>query len=199
MESRKRYSLTKAAELLGMSRWALRDWVYKKRAPSIKNQTGRLFLPAEWVDAQMGGGSTVGGRCALYARESSSENKSALASQLQGLTQFAMAKGYIIVHSVSEIGSGLNDDRKKLHSLLTRRDFDVLVVEHKDRLTRFGFRWFETLCPFKIEVINLNGNATHDLMEDLVAILTSFAARLYGQRRGRKKTQAAIQALETVE
>ena len=199
MESRKRYSLTKAADLLGMSRWAVRDWVYKKRAPSIKSQTGRIFIPADWVDAQMGYGGTPGVHCALYARESSSENKAALLSQMNGLTQFAVAKGYVILHSVSEVGSGLNDDRKKLHALLAKRDFDVLVIEHKDRLTRFGFRWFETLCPFRIEVINLNGNITHDLMEDLIAILTSFAARLYGQRRGRKKTQAAIDALKTTE
>jgi predicted site-specific integrase-resolvase len=79
---------------------------------------------------------------------------------------------------------------------LKKRDFDVLLVEHKERLTRFGFRWFEALCPFTIEVINLAENGRDDLMEDLVAILTSFSARLYGQRRGREKTKAAIRALK---
>jgi predicted site-specific integrase-resolvase len=44
--------------------------------------------------------------------------------------------------------------------------------------------------------VNLAENATHDLREDLGAILTSFSARLYGQRRGRKKTEAAIKALQ---
>ena len=73
------------------------------------------------------------------------------------------------------------------------------MVEHKDRLTRFGFRWFETLSSFQIEVVNLAENQVNDLMEDLMAILTSFAARLYGQRRGRKKNQAAIKALEETE
>ena len=63
---------------------------------------------------------------------------------------------------------------------MTLMYFDVLLVEHKERLSRFGFKWFETLCPFKIEVINLAETPTNDLMEDLVAILTSFAARLYG-------------------
>ena len=56
-----------------------------------------------------------------------------------------------------------------------------------------------TLCPFEIEVVNPAENKVNDLMEDLVAILTSFSARLYGQRRGRKKTQAAIKALEAAE
>ncbi|MBT9161372.1 MAG: hypothetical protein DDT26_02677 [Dehalococcoidia bacterium] len=103
------------------------------------------------------------------------------------------------MHVVSEFGSGVNDERKKLHTLLNKRDFNVLLVEHKDRLTRFGFHWFESLCPFRIEVINVAENDTHDLMDDLVAIITSFSARLYGQRRGRKKTQAAIKALREVE
>ncbi len=85
-------------------------------------------------------------RCAIiYARESSSENKAALESQKNGLVQYAKAKGYQVVHVVCEFGSGVNDNRQKLHSLLKKKDFDVLLVEHKDRLTRFGFRWFETL------------------------------------------------------
>ena len=75
----------------------------------------------------------------------------------------------------------------------------LLLVQHKDKLTRFGFRWFEALCPFQIEVVNLAENSVNDLMEDLIAILTSFAARLYGQRRDRKKTQAAIKALQETE
>jgi len=101
------------------------------------------------------------------------------------------------VRVVEEYGSGVNDSRKKLSSLLNRGDFDILLIEHKDRLTRFGYRWFETICPFKIEVVNRSEDDTHDLMEDLVAILTSFSARLYGQTRGRKATKAAIAALES--
>jgi len=99
---------------------------------------------------------------------------------------------------VKEVASGVNDNRPKLKALLGKRDFDILLVEHKDRLTRFGFGWFESLCPFQLEVVNVAESDTHDLMEDLVAILTSFSARLYGQRRGRKKTEAAIKALEEV-
>jgi len=101
-----------------------------------------------------------------------------------------------LVDIVSEIASGVSDERKKLDALLKRRDFDLLLVEHKDRLTRLGFRWFEALCPFKIEVVNLAEDRVDDLMEDLVSLITSFCARLYGQRRGRKKTEAVVRALE---
>jgi predicted site-specific integrase-resolvase len=159
-----------------------------------------VYIPAWWVDQQSGiEPQSTDVRCAIYARESSSENKAAMASQVDGLTRYATAKGWQIISVTKEFASGLNDDRKKLHKLLQVRDFDVLLVENKDRLTRFGFRWFEVLCPFRIEVVNVADNSTNDLMEDLVAILTSFAARLYGQRRGRKKTEAAIKALEETE
>ena len=93
------------------------------------------------------------------------------------------------------MGYGVNDTRPTLHKLLAQHDFDVLVVEPKDRVTRFGFRWCEALCPFRIAVVNPWKNHTNDLMVDWVAILTSFSARLNGQRRGRTKTQAAIKAL----
>ena len=196
MEQRQ-YRPSQAAKLLGVNDWTLRRWIREGRAPARRTETGRLYVPAEWVDAQTGHGVSQGTRCALYIRESSAENKGAMQSQADGLKAFATARGYQIVHVVSEIASGMNDDRRKLHKLLQQHDFDVLIVEHKDRLTRFGFRWFEALAPFRIEVVNLAEDATHDLMEDLVAIITSFAARLYGKRRGRKKTQAAIEALKS--
>ncbi len=200
MVEKKRYKLTEAAKAFDINEWTLRRWVYSDKAPSIKSETGRVYIPAWWVEQQAGEKpKSTDIRCAIYARESSSENQAAMASQVDGLTQYAYAKGWQIVSVTKEFASGLNDNRKKLHKLLAKRDFDVLLVENKDRLTRFGFRWFETLCPFQIEVVNLADNSTDNLMEDLIAILTSFAARLYGQRRGRKKTKAAIKALEETE
>jgi putative resolvase len=192
-----RYKLTEAAKRLGMGTRTLRRWVVEGRAPSIRSATGRLFIPAWWVEEQSGQRPpSQGVRCALYVRESSLENKAALESQKRGLIQYATAKGYQITHIVCEIGSGVNDERKRLHGLLKERDFDVLLVEHKERLSRFGFRWFESLASFRIEVINTAENRVNDLMEDLVAILTSFSARLYGQRRGRKKAEAALKAAQ---
>ena len=192
-----RIKLSAAAKLLGVSFRTAQRMAYENRMPTIRSDTGRLFVPASWVSSQLGEALATGSRCAIYSRESSSENKAALASQTEGLRKYAMARGWSIVKVVEEFGSGVNDQRKKLHRLLKDKDYDVLLVEHKDRLTRFGFGWFEAICPFKIEVVNRPEDDTHDLMEDLVAILTSFSARLYGQRRGRTKTNAAIKALES--
>lgn len=190
-----RVKLSKAAQLLGVSFRTAQRMAYDQRMPILRSDTGRIFVSSSWLDGQLGEIPATGSRCVIYSRESSSENKAALASQTDGLRKYATARGWQIVRVVEEFGSGVNDQRKKLHRLLKERDFDVLLVEHKDRLTRFGFGWFEATCRFKIEVVNRPEDDTHDLMEDLVAILTSFSARLYGQRRGRAKTNAAIKAL----
>ncbi len=74
-----------------------------------------------------------------------------------------------------------------------------IVVEHKDRLTRFGFRYLETLLELAgrhIEVVNLAENDREDLLADLVSIMYSFAARLYGQRRAKRKAEAIVKQLE---
>jgi putative resolvase len=194
-----RIKLSKAAKILGISYRTAKRKVASGEIPTVVSPTGRRFVLDGWLESQTGGRPTEGCRCAIYSRESSSENKAALASQTEGLRKYATARGWQIAKVVEEFGSGVNDQRKKLHALLAKRDFDVLLVEHKDRLTRFGFAWFEATCPFRIEVVNRPEDDTHDLMEDLVAILTSFSARLYGQRRGRKKTEAAIAALKTEE
>ena len=93
---------------------------------------------------------------------------------------------------VKEVGSGVNDSRRKLLAILADPTITVIVVEHKDRLTRFGFRYIETLLAVqgrRIEVVNVSENPIEDLMADLVSIIYSFCSRLYGQRRAKRKTE----------
>lgn len=189
-----RVKLSRAAEILGFSYRTAKRKVAVGEIPTVVSATGRHYVLSSWLEGQTRGIASGGCRCAIYSRESASENKVALASQTDGLRKYATAKGWQIVEVVEEFGSGLNDQRKKLHTLLAKRDFDVLLVEHKDRLTRFGFAWFEATCPFRVEVVNRTEDDTHDLMEDLVAILPGFSGRLHGQRCGRTKTEAAITA-----
>lgn len=140
-------------------------------------------------------------RCATYARVSSSQNKDNAFSQSERLQQFATAKGYTLIKNVVEIGSGLNDERPKLTALLKDKSWNILLVEHKDRLTRFGFRYLDLVAESqnrKIEVINLTDNQHDaDLVEDLVSIITSFCARIYGRRRSQRKTEKIIKELNS--
>lgn len=92
----------------------------------------------------------------------------------------------------------MNDKRRRLSALLKRDDWGTLIVEHKDRLTRFGFEWFRLFIEQqgrRIVVINEAGDDRADLAQDLVSIIYSFSARLYGQRRS-KRAEAMVRIVE---
>lgn len=94
---------------------------------------------------------------ATYARVSSSQNKSNLEKQSEIIYEYCIAKGYQIEKQVVEIGSGMNENRPKLISLFKDDSWSILVVEHKDRLSRFGFIYLDLLAQAQgrsIEVIN---------------------------------------------
>lgn len=135
---------------------------------------------------------------AIYARVSSNENKSNLKRQAERLKEYAIAKGYKIQHIVKEVGSGVNDARPKLISLLRKRDYNILLVEHKDRLTRFGFNYIKLLVEEHgkdIEVVNNSDDEKEDLIQDFVAVIYSFSAKLYGLRRAKRKTEQIIKEI----
>src|SRR5712692_1690113 len=84
-------------------------------------------------------------RVAIYARVSSAEHRENLERQAERLTQYYATRGYQEASVVKEIASGVNESRPKLLSLLRDASITLLEVRHKDRLTRFGFRYIETL------------------------------------------------------
>lgn len=138
-------------------------------------------------------------KVAVYARVSSSQNKSNLESQAQRLVSFCTAKGWIPSLVIKEIGSGLNDNRKKLGKILEDDSITHIVAEHKDRLSRFGMGYIEKLLNKQdrhLVIINPTTSDRDDLMQDFVSIITSFTARLYGQRRTKRRTEKLIQELE---
>ena len=84
-------------------------------------------------------------------------------------------------------------------ALLEDEGITTIIVEHKDRATRFGFRYLEILLKGQgrtLEVVNLADNNREDLLADLVSIVYSFAARLYRQRRAKRKTEAIVKQLQ---
>ena len=138
-------------------------------------------------------------KVAVYARVSSSENKSNLDSQAERLVAYCTVRGYQVSRVVKEIGSGVNDNRPKFLALLADSSIGRIVIEHKDRGTRCGFRYIETLLKTygrEIEVVNQAENNTEDLLADLTSIVYSFCARLYGHRRAKRKTEKIVRALE---
>lgn len=132
---------------------------------------------------------------ALYARVSSADQKDDADRQMQRLREYAVARGYRVVAEVTETASGLNDERPKLKKLLTDRRVGTLLVEHRDRLTRFGYGYIATLLEQqgrRVEAV-FPTDTGDGLVDDFVAVITSMAARIYG-RRTSKRRAAQIQA-----
>jgi putative resolvase len=189
--------LSDYAKTLGIS--YLTAWRHYKAGkipyPTEQLPTGTVIV--DYDPKKMSGGVV---KVAIYARVSSAENKDNLDRQAERLSQYVMAKGYQIAYVIKEVGSGLNDNRKKLEKLFLKDDYDILLVEHKDRLGRFGTHYIDILLKrlgVNLEVVNLADNGRDELMQDLVAIITSFAARLYGQRRAKRKTEKIVEALNS--
>lgn len=134
-------------------------------------------------------------KTAVYARVSSTTNKPNLITQSKRVQEFCSAKGWVVSKVVEECGSGLNDSRPKLMKLLTDPTITRIVVEHKDRLTRFGFNYLKELWLGEIVVINEVVEDEKDLMQDFVSLVTSFTARLYGRRRAKRATEKLIREL----
>jgi len=99
---------------------------------------------------------------------------------------------------VTEIASGLNDSRPKFSQLLTDTTLGVILVEHRDRATRFGFNTLALLLESqgrRLEVIN-ETDTKDELVDDFVALITSMAARIYGRRASKRRSEQIRQCVE---
>ena len=161
---------------------------------SFRDESGHICIPVPSIDNQVKYKNAV-----LYARVSNNDAKENLNRQLQRLTEFAISNGFVIKESVKEIGSGLNDSRPKLTKLINNNEWNYLIVENKDRLTRFGFNYLHTLLQKEgksIVVVNNTDNEKTDLLQDMVSIIYSFSARIYGLRRAKNKQKQILTILE---
>lgn len=144
-------------------------------------------------------------RVATYCRVSTRKQADSgnLKRQVDRLKQHCIDKKYELVGHYDEIASGVNEKRRqllKLMKLATTGAVDVVLVEYKDRLARFGFRYLEFFFnSYGVQVLSIEDKASTDenaeLVKDLISIVTSFASRVYGKRGGRKTKQQLEQAL----
>jgi predicted site-specific integrase-resolvase len=159
-------------------------------------------LPSGTVIVDVPEAPTRPQKVAVYTRVSSAENRKNLEGQAERVVAFCAARGWQVSKVVKECGSGVNDQRPLFLSLLADTSITQIVAEHTDRCSRFGVAYIQTLLKAQgRELVSVSeaDNGRDDLMQDLVAIITSFTARLYGRRRAtRKKTEllAVLQAEE---
>ncbi len=134
----------------------------------------------------------------VYARVSSAEDRMTLDSQAERVSAFCAAKGWRVAKVVKECGAGVNDQRPQVLALLADPSISHIVVEHQDRCSRVGVAYIQTLLKTQgraLVIINEAAEEQADLLQDFVAIITSFCARLYGRRRASHKKAQLLAAL----
>jgi putative resolvase len=153
----------------------------------------RLASGTIWVDAAP---ADTAGRVVLYARVSSHDQRADLDRQVARFTAWATANGHQVGEVVTEVGSGLNGKRPKLRRMLSDPSASVVVVEHRDRLARFGVEHLEAALGAhgRRIVVAAAGETTDDLVRDMIEVLTWMYARLYGRRGARNRAMRAVTA-----
>lgn len=135
---------------------------------------------------------------AIYARVSSHDQKQDLERQVSRLVMFANSQNLSVSQTVVEIGSALNGHRGKLKKLLQNPQVKVIIAEHNDRLMRFGIEFLEaTLTSQGRKLLIMNKEELKDdLVRDMIEVLTSFCARLYGKRSAKNRAKKAVESIQ---
>lgn len=140
---------------------------------------------------------TIMGRTVCYARVSSNDQKTDLQRQGDRLKAFAFNMGVDAPEVVTEVGSGMNDKRRKLNKLLADPTVTTIIVEHRDRLARMDVGLVESALEAsgrRLIVID-DSERDDDLVQDMTEVLTSFCARLYDRKSAKRRAQQAVEAL----
>ncbi|GHO76573.1 IS607 family transposase ISTko2 [Ktedonobacter sp. SOSP1-85] len=137
---------------------------------------------------------------ALYARVSTTGQKADLERQVERLKTYAASRGYQVTKIVQEIASGMNDSRPKLLKLLTDPQIGKIIIEHRDRLTRFGFVYIDQLFQMQGRTVEVMfpTETQPDLVDDFIAVIASMASRIYGRRHSKERAEKIQQCVEQV-
>jgi len=133
-------------------------------------------------------------RAVVYARVSSHDQRDDLERQIARLTKWATKAKIPVAEVVSDVGSALTGKRVKFRRVLSDATLSPIIVEHRDRLSRFGVEYLESALAAqgrRILVVDDN-ERNDDLLRDMVDVLTSFCALLYGKRGARNRALRAV-------
>lgn len=188
------------AALEGLNEQTVWKWCREGRMPVPVEQTSTGVWLIHDPKYEASPVPTAGRRTVCYARVSSSDQKADLQRQADMLKAFAINLGASDIETVVEIGSGVNDKRRKLNRVLADPAVGTIIVEHRDRLARMNAELVESaLAAQRRRLIVVDDSELNDDLEhDMTEVLTSFYARLYGQRAARSKAETALKAARNV-
>ncbi|MGW1887342.1 IS607 family transposase [Streptomyces sp. NPDC001970] len=189
---------------MNLTEWAKTQGVHPQTAYRWFRE-GTLPVPAQrvgprtiLVNVEVNAAPEAIGGLGLYARVSSHDQKTDLERQVARLSRWAAQAGHRVVRVEAEIASGMNGARPKVERLLADPDVTAVVVEHKDRLGRMNTELVEAALSAhgrRLVVLD-DGEVQDDLVRDMVEVLTSFCARLYGRRSAKMRARKALEAAE---
>ena len=187
------YRAAAFAARIGVHKNTVKAWSLNGKLPARRTPSGHRYYTDADVER-----SQDPVRTAVYCRVSSRSQGDDPRSQQQAMEAFCLGAGVTVDEWLTEIGGGLDFQRPVFRALMERiekREPDLLLVAHKDRLCRFGFDWFEYFAEThgcEIRVVNQPSLSLQaELVEDLMAVVHTFSCRLYGLRRYRKQIREA--------
>jgi excisionase family DNA binding protein len=190
----KLYRMTKAAERLGVTAQTVKTWIYSGKLHTLRTVGGEHRIPESEIHRILGIPQEKK-NVIVYSRVSTQGQKDDLETQGKLLEKIAVERGFSNIVKISDIGSGLNQKRRgllQMFKMVDSNDVDTIIVNYKDRLTRFGFDYLASYFKSHgVSIIVINETEIQDpqkeLVDDLIAIVTSFSGKIYGMRSNKAK------------
>ena len=180
------------AELIGVSVKTLQRWDNDGILVAKRNPKNRRYYTQEQLMEYLNISKTTD-KIVIYSRVSKSNQKQDLENQIDFLKQFANAKGMIVSDVYTDIGSGLNYNRKMWNKLIKEcmeGRVKTIIISNKDRFIRFGFDWYESLLKdYGTNIIIVNNESMspqEEMIQDLISIIHVFSCKVYGLRKYKK-------------
>lgn len=199
-------TVSEAAKRLGVTKKTLQVWDNNGELTALRTAGGhRRYRQSEIEKLQglVAEESNLNSVC-VYCRVSSQDQKQKgdIDRQKARLHEYCAEKEYKVDSVLVDVCSGMKANRprlKQLFKLVSERNINRVVVEYKDRLTRFCFEVFEAFFNshgVEIECVEevFPKSFENELVEDMLSLLSSFSSKIYGKRSAenrRKKKEAA--------
>lgn len=187
------YKPKEMAKKLNVTVRTLQRWDNEGKLLAKRSPTNRRYYTDDQL-MQFLGKPTNNRKIVAYARVSTYGQKDDLKDQINFIRQYANSKGVILDEAITDVGSGLNYNRKKWNQLLHDVEQDkvkTIFITYKDRFIRFGFDWFNRFCnEHNTEIVVLNNPDTSpdkEVVDDVLSVIHVFSCRLYGLRKYKNK------------
>ncbi len=189
-------TLDDTKNLLGVSKSTLQRWDREGRLVAQRTEGGHRRYRQSEIEKLIGGFSAERPDSkdvvvATYARCSTQDQKQHgdIDRQSARLSTYCAKKKYRVEYIIKDVGSGLNDRRKgfvQLCNLVVSGKINRVVLEHKDRLTRFQFNLIEFFFRTYGVTIEVTDKKEHteqeEFVNDMMMLIASFSGKLYSMR-----------------